>query len=105
MLFKAKRRFEGDLGCKWSFDDTLEKQFNDVSEECDFYAIRHWFLKCATSPCQTVFYEKEGLKQYLEKVPAGDALEIWAITGDQMKYIIAKMPDENGLIPIEGGAY
>jgi len=107
--FKAKRRFDGDIGCKWEKDsplNVLDSEFNHISEDCDFYCIRHWLLKCASAPYFETFFEKEDLKKYLEKnVYAGDALEIWAVNADKLHYAYVKMPDENGLIPIDGCAY
>jgi len=105
-MFQAKRRFDGDLGCEWAKDNSLQEKFDYLSEDCDFYAVRHWFLKCASGPAFEIFFEKESLKEYIDKkVLAGDGIEIWGIIEDQLNYINAKMPDENGLIPIKGCAY
>ena len=107
-MFRAKRRAMGD-SCEWSKEDyfnTLEEQFNSLPEDCDFYAMKHWFLCCSTAPDFQTFFDKEELIWYVNKyVFAGDALEIWAVEAEKMKYIYAKMPDEHGLIPIKGCAY
>jgi hypothetical protein len=105
-MFNSGRRHQGDLGCIWEKDNTLDLKFIELSENCDFYAIRHWFLKCASAPIFETFFEKEDVKKYIEKEPCGgDSLEIWGVTGDKAMYIYAKMPDKNGLIPISGVAY
>jgi hypothetical protein len=111
MKFYAKRRFDGsDLGCQWESNNTLDNQFKKLSDVCDFYAVKHYFLKCAASPAFYTFFELEDLENYLFgtgkiKPKAGDALEIWGISEDQCTYIYAKMPDENGLIPVTNCAY
>lgn len=105
-MFKSKRKFEGDIGCEWAKDDTLDKRFEELPEYCDFIAVRHWLLKCGSTPCFEMFFEKEFLKTYLDsKVAAGDALEIWHVYDEKLLYIHAKMPDDNGLIPVKGCAY
>ena len=107
-MFRAKRRFDGDIGCKWEKDNhpNFDDKFNNMPEDCDFYCVKHWMLKCASCPYFETLFEKEDVKNYLEKnVYAGDALEFWAVNADKLHYVYAKMPDENGLIPVEGAAY
>lgn len=105
-MFKAKRRSESDFNCKWEEDKSLENEFNKIFEDADFYVVRHWFLKCAAAPLDSMFYEKDGVEKYINKsVSGGDALEIWSILQDRSVYISGKMPDMNGLIPVSGCAY
>jgi hypothetical protein len=40
-MFKSKRKFEGDIGCEWAKDDTLDKRLEELPEYCDFIAVRH----------------------------------------------------------------
>lgn len=105
-MFRAERRFRGDLGCQWDIDDTLDREFPKLFDDCDFYALRHWFLKCATAPVMEFFYNKSLLKNHiLENVRAGDGVEIWSIEEGKSVYICAKMPDKDGLIPVKNCAY
>jgi hypothetical protein len=105
-MFCAKRRFDGDLGCEWAKDNTLDNKLKELPENCDFYVVKHWFLKSSCAPSIEVFVERNDVESYLKDfVLAGDYLEIWGIDKEKMTYIDAKMPDRDGLIPVKGCAY
>ena len=105
-MFRAKRRFDGDIGCKWENNTSLDQEFEKLLDEADFYVIRHWYLKCSSCPSCQIFFEKEDVSYYItNSVRAGDALEIWSVLEDKNVYIHSKMPDMDGLIPVSGCAY
>ena len=105
-VFKSTRRLDGDGGCEWAHNNDLNCQFSSIFQDADFYTIRHWFLRCGCAPCLETFVTLELLEEYITKYArAGDSLEIWAVEKDKMNYINAKMPDENGMVPVKGCAY
>lgn len=105
-VFKATRRHEGDIGCEWAPSNELNCRYSSLKPDADFYAIKHWLLKCGGCPVFETFMEKDWLDEYITKhVRAGDLLEIWEVREDKLQYIYAKMPDEKGLIPVKGCAY
>ena len=105
-MFSAKRRHDGDLGCEWTQDNTLDNKFKMLPKNCDCYVVKHWFLKSSCAPSIELLVEKHDVESYLKDFAwAGDFFEIWGIDKEKMTYIDAKMPDQDGLIPVKGCAY
>ena len=99
---KSTRRFDNDTR-EWVHNNSLNCQYSSIFLDADFYIIKHWLYCCCCTPAFEIFFEKQDLEDYITKsVKAGDYLEIWSISGDKMKYIEGKVPDENGLIPLKG---
>lgn len=103
--FESVQRF--DDGCVWEKNQCdINQEWHRIPEDCDFYILRHWFLKCACAPDAIFFVEKEELEKYIRSsVKAGDAMEIWAIDGESMIYSHSKMPNKEGKVPVKGCAY
>lgn len=103
--FDAVQRF--DDGCVWEKNQCdINQEWHRIPEDCDFYTIRHWFLKCASTPAIEMCLSKDSLEKYIRtEVKAGDAIEIWAIEGETMIYSHSKMPNKEGKVPIKGCAY
>jgi len=105
-MFSGKRRFDDTRAWVKVEENSLDEQFKNLSDDYDIFIIRHWFYCMATAPITISYDSKKKVESYLkDSVSAGDRIEIWAFILDSNNitpYVSAKMPDENGLIPLKG---
>jgi len=105
-MFTGKRQFIDTRQWAKVEGDSLDIQFKNMSGDYCVYILRHWFYCASSAPNIATFYSKEDIEVYLNGChAAGDRIEIWGVDLDANNFnpiISAKMPDENGLIPLKG---
>jgi len=105
-MFTGKRRFKDTREWVKVEENSLDQQFDNLSDDYDICIVRHWFYCMATAPLVLSFSSKKQVADYFKNsVSAGDRVEVWALILDGSNIcpqLSAKMPDEEGLVPLKG---